>query len=102
MLVSRVDPPKSGLVFYNTLPGTIQIPKLAHGSVDMDRKDDNQSPQGSINDAFASEMVFILFLGVPFQIDSCAGETARILVEFLEVAITSIVLLKGIYPPGLF
>ncbi|CAL9016653.1 unnamed protein product [Prunus brigantina] len=40
----------------------------------MDRKD-NQSPQ---------------------------GETARILVEFLEVAITSIVLLKGIYPPGAF
>ncbi|KAK9937520.1 hypothetical protein M0R45_014302 [Rubus argutus] len=35
----------------------------------MDRKDDNQSPQ---------------------------GETARILVEFLEVAITSIVFLKGI------
>ncbi|XP_008245861.1 PREDICTED: DNA polymerase zeta processivity subunit-like isoform X1 [Prunus mume] len=40
----------------------------------MDRKD-NQSPQ---------------------------GETARILVEFLEVAITSIVFLKGIYPPGAF
>ncbi|KAM5586686.1 DNA polymerase zeta processivity subunit [Rosa sericea] len=29
-------------------------------------------------------------------------ETARILVEFLEVAITSIVFLKGIYPPGAF
>ncbi|XP_050370425.1 DNA polymerase zeta processivity subunit [Argentina anserina] len=29
-------------------------------------------------------------------------ETARILVEFLEVAITSIVFLKGIYPPGTF
>ncbi|CAL9016655.1 unnamed protein product [Prunus brigantina] len=28
--------------------------------------------------------------------------TARILVEFLEVAITSIVFLKGIYPPGAF
>ncbi|BBH01498.1 DNA-binding HORMA family protein, partial [Prunus dulcis] len=28
------------------------------------------------------------------------GETARILVEFLEVAITSIVFLKGIYPPA--
>jgi hypothetical protein len=51
---------------------------------------------------FASEMVFVVFLGVSFQIDSCAGETARILVEFLEVAITSIVFLKGIYHPGLF
>ncbi|PRQ30589.1 putative HORMA domain-containing protein [Rosa chinensis] len=29
-------------------------------------------------------------------------ETARILVEFLEVAITSIVFLKGIYAPGAF
>jgi hypothetical protein len=31
-----------------------------------------------------------------------AGETARILVEFLEVAITSIVFLKGVYPSGQF
>ncbi|KAL2523873.1 DNA polymerase zeta processivity subunit [Abeliophyllum distichum] len=30
------------------------------------------------------------------------GESARILVEFLEVAITSIVFLKGIYPSGAF
>ncbi|GAV64104.1 HORMA domain-containing protein [Cephalotus follicularis] len=30
------------------------------------------------------------------------GETARILVEFLEVAITSVVSLKGLYPPGAF
>ncbi|RVW63623.1 DNA polymerase zeta processivity subunit [Vitis vinifera] len=30
------------------------------------------------------------------------NETARILVEFLEVAITSIVFLKGIYPSGAF
>ncbi|XP_030553678.1 DNA polymerase zeta processivity subunit isoform X2 [Rhodamnia argentea] len=30
------------------------------------------------------------------------GETARILVEFLEVAITSIVYLKGLYPSGAF
>lgn len=30
------------------------------------------------------------------------GETSRILVEFLEVAITSIVSLKGVYPPGAF
>ncbi|XP_021818672.1 DNA polymerase zeta processivity subunit-like [Prunus avium] len=30
------------------------------------------------------------------------GETVRILVEFPEVAITSIVFLKGIYPPGDF
>ncbi|CAI9106401.1 OLC1v1005552C1 [Oldenlandia corymbosa var. corymbosa] len=30
------------------------------------------------------------------------GETARILVEFLEVAITSIVFLKGVYPNGAF
>lgn len=29
-----------------------------------------------------------------------AGEIAQILVEFLEVAITSIVFLKGIYPSG--
>ncbi|KAK4762511.1 hypothetical protein SAY86_008279 [Trapa natans] len=33
---------------------------------------------------------------------SLQGEAARILVEFLEVAITSIVFLKGIYPPGAF
>lgn len=31
-----------------------------------------------------------------------AGETSRILVEFLQVAITSIVFLKGIYPSGAF
>ncbi|CAN6559602.1 unnamed protein product [Malus baccata var. baccata] len=30
------------------------------------------------------------------------GDIARILVEFLEVAITSVVFLKGIYPPGAF
>ncbi|KAG6390789.1 hypothetical protein SASPL_148534 [Salvia splendens] len=30
------------------------------------------------------------------------GEIARILVEFLEVAITSIVFLKGVYPTGAF
>ncbi|XP_017255371.1 DNA polymerase zeta processivity subunit isoform X1 [Daucus carota subsp. sativus] len=30
------------------------------------------------------------------------GETARILVEFMEVAITSIVFLKGVYSPGAF
>nr|XP_010908765.1 DNA polymerase zeta processivity subunit [Elaeis guineensis] len=30
------------------------------------------------------------------------GETARVVVEFLEVAITSIVFLKGFYPPGAF
>ncbi|KAF7851573.1 hypothetical protein BT93_L3572 [Corymbia citriodora subsp. variegata] len=30
------------------------------------------------------------------------GETARILVEFLEVAITSVVYLKGLYPSGAF
>lgn len=29
-----------------------------------------------------------------------AGETAQILVEFLEVAITSVVFLKGVYPSG--
>ncbi|PQM43089.1 hypothetical protein Pyn_03005 [Prunus yedoensis var. nudiflora] len=48
----------------------------------MARKDN--LPEVSINDLFTS------------------GETARILVEFLEVEITSIVLLKGIYPPGAF
>ncbi|GAB4854761.1 DNA polymerase zeta processivity subunit [Ancistrocladus abbreviatus] len=31
-----------------------------------------------------------------------AGETARVLLEFLEVAITSIVFLKGLYPSGAF
>ncbi|KAL3329468.1 hypothetical protein AABB24_036517 [Solanum stoloniferum] len=30
------------------------------------------------------------------------GETAQILVEFLEVAITSVVFLKGVYPSGAF
>ncbi|XP_010272319.1 PREDICTED: DNA polymerase zeta processivity subunit isoform X2 [Nelumbo nucifera] len=33
---------------------------------------------------------------------SSQAETARILVEFLEVAISSIVFLKGVYPPGAF
>lgn len=41
----------------------------------MERRRENQSPQ---------------------------GETARVLVEFLEVAITAIVFLKGIYPNGAF
>lgn len=30
-----------------------------------------------------------------------AGQIGRVLVEFLEVAITSVVFLKGIYPQGL-
>ncbi|XP_034212739.1 DNA polymerase zeta processivity subunit-like [Prunus dulcis] len=44
----------------------------------------------------------ILFHTVCKANHSPQGETARILVEFLEVAITSIVFLKGIYPPGAF
>ncbi|XP_059461553.1 DNA polymerase zeta processivity subunit [Corylus avellana] len=36
------------------------------------------------------------------DIQSPQGETARILVEFLEVAISSIVFLKGVYPAGAF
>ncbi|KAM1350260.1 hypothetical protein ACFX2F_004233 [Malus domestica] len=36
------------------------------------------------------------------DIQSPQGEIARILAEFLEVAITSVVFLKGIYPPGTF
>ncbi|KAE8038283.1 hypothetical protein FH972_010808 [Carpinus fangiana] len=36
------------------------------------------------------------------DIQSPQGETARILVEFLEVAISSIVILKGVYPAGAF
>jgi hypothetical protein len=31
-----------------------------------------------------------------------AGKIAGVLVEFLEVAITSVIFLKGIYPSGLF
>ena len=31
-----------------------------------------------------------------------ADETARILVEFLEVAVTSVVFVKGVYPSGAF
>ncbi|KAI9174922.1 hypothetical protein LWI28_024627 [Acer negundo] len=38
----------------------------------------------------------------PSDAQSPQGETARILVEFLEVAITSIVFLKGVYPAGAF
>ncbi|CAB4277083.1 unnamed protein product [Prunus armeniaca] len=89
---SLSGPPNSGLqalILFNTVckfQGTKpfkfpnQNSKLPHfQTVEMDRKD-NQSPQG-FNDLLTS------------------GETARILVEFLEVAITSIVLLKGIYPP---
>ncbi|KAM7506611.1 hypothetical protein LguiA_017064 [Lonicera macranthoides] len=37
-----------------------------------------------------------------WDIQSPLGETVRILVEFLEVAITSIVFIKGVYPPGAF
>jgi len=29
-----------------------------------------------------------------------AGQIARVLVEFLEVAITAVVFLKGVYPSG--
>ncbi|XP_010272318.1 PREDICTED: DNA polymerase zeta processivity subunit isoform X1 [Nelumbo nucifera] len=36
------------------------------------------------------------------QFSPFTAETARILVEFLEVAISSIVFLKGVYPPGAF
>ncbi|PQQ01064.1 DNA polymerase zeta processivity subunit-like isoform X2 [Prunus yedoensis var. nudiflora] len=81
---SLSGPPNSGLqalILFNTVCNfqglkPFQFPnqnsKLPHfHTVDMVRKD-GQSPQ---------------------------GETARILVEFLEVAITSIVFLKGIYPP---
>lgn len=32
--------------------------------------------------------------------DLSAGETARVLMEFLEVAVNCIVFLKGFYPPG--
>ncbi|KAK1586465.1 hypothetical protein Q3G72_002855 [Acer saccharum] len=38
----------------------------------------------------------------PSDAQSPQGETARILVEFLEVAITSIVFLKGVYPAGAY
>ncbi|KAK3224711.1 hypothetical protein Dsin_004573 [Dipteronia sinensis] len=38
----------------------------------------------------------------PSDAQSPQAETARILVEFLEVAITSIVFLKGVYPAGAF
>ncbi|GAB2276469.1 hypothetical protein Dimus_011193 [Dionaea muscipula] len=33
---------------------------------------------------------------------STQGETARIVVEFLEVSVTSILFLKGLYPPGAY
>ncbi|XP_031255277.1 DNA polymerase zeta processivity subunit [Pistacia vera] len=36
------------------------------------------------------------------EVQSPQGETARILVEFLEVAVTSIVFLKEVYPAGAF
>ncbi|BFG42768.1 DNA polymerase zeta processivity subunit-like isoform X1 [Prunus yedoensis var. nudiflora] len=84
---SLSGPPNSGLqalIFFNTVRNfqgkkpfkfPNQNSKLPHfQTVGMVRKD-SQSPQ---------------------------GEIARILVEFLEVAITSIVFLKGIYPPGAF
>ncbi|VVA35320.1 PREDICTED: mitotic [Prunus dulcis] len=92
---SLSGPPNSGLQalilfnrvcnFQGTKPFKFpnQNSKFPHfQTVEMERKD-NQSPQG-FSDLLTS------------------GETARILVEFLEVAITSIVLLKGIYPPGAF
>ena len=75
----------------------------------MDRKD-NQFPQG-----FNFITSFSLIPFFPFKLKKrkkkketececewklMAGETARILVEFLEVAITSIVFLKGVYPSG--
>ncbi|XP_062005755.1 DNA polymerase zeta processivity subunit-like [Rosa rugosa] len=43
-------------------------------------------------------------MGLKIGVDNTVkiNETARILVEFLEVAITSIVFLKGIYPTGAF
>jgi hypothetical protein len=42
-------------------------------------------------------MLFIFFFLLRLKI---AGEAARILVEFLEVASTSIVFLKGVHPNG--
>ena len=73
----------------------------------MDHKD-NQSPQG-----FNFITAFSLIPFFPFKLKKrkkkketececklMAGETAWILVEFLEVAITSIVFLKGVYPSG--
>ena len=75
----------------------------------MDHKD-NQSPQGF---NFITSFSLIPFSPLNWKKEKrkqkketecewklMAGETARILVEFLEVAITSIVFLKGVYPSG--
>ena len=48
--------------------------------------------------SYRSFLRMLLTSASPFDI--CEGETARVLVEFLEVAITSIVFLKGFYPSG--
>ena len=70
----------------------------------MDHKD-NQSPQGF---NFITSFSLIPFSPLNWKKEKetecewklMAGETARILVEFLEVVITSIVFLKGVYPSG--
>lgn len=69
----------------------------------MDRRDD-QTPQGLITYYFLPPFV-CLIISCPnnFSLSlspSLSGETARILAEFFEVAINSIVFLKGFYPSG--
>lgn len=58
----------------------------------------------SISSRFGSYALFLL-ISIPLltiSLSKIADERARILVEFLEVAITSIVFLKGVYPSGAF
>ena len=70
----------------------------------MERRD-IQSPQGLLFFALYPLFFFFFFFLIVFFLSEyieIAGETARILVEFLEVAISSIVFLKGVYPAGQF
>ena len=63
----------------------------------MERKD-KQTPQGTAEIVAVSYISWITeFYG---RFLDFAGETARVLLEFLEVAITAIVYLKGVYPSG--
>lgn len=63
----------------------------------------NQTPQGSFSLSFYTSFFLSLNLS---EYDSLmfgfsTGETAQIMADFLEVAITTILFLKGVYPRGI-
>lgn len=61
----------------------------------------NQSRQGlKLTHNFFKKKIKINVFTFLTILSKVAGQTARVLIEFLEVAITAIVFLKGVYPSG--